>query len=261
MLSMISFGIIDIIDIIAVALLLYYIYRLMRESGSDKIFYGIILFVLSWLVVTGLFEMRLLGSIMDKLVNVGAIALIILFQEEIRRAFSDIGSRRQSWWLSRLIKFRGRSGSEATHRQEVLPIVMACINMSRAKVGALIIIQRRDPLADVIRSGEVIDAAISQRLIENLFFKNSPLHDGAVVVSSGRIKAAGCILPVCHDLDIPKSLGLRHRSALGIAQKSDALAVIVSEETGSISMAYGGRFRLKLTPESLESLLTSEWPK
>ena len=101
MLSMISFGIIDIIDIIAVALLLYYIYRLMRESGSDKIFYGIILFVLSWLVVTGLFEMRLLGSIMDKLVNVGAIALIILFQEEIRRAFSDIGSRRQSWWLSR----------------------------------------------------------------------------------------------------------------------------------------------------------------
>lgn len=261
MLSMISFGIIDVIDIIAVALLLFYIYRLMRESGSDKIFYGIILFVLSWLVVTGVFEMRLLGSIMDKLVNVGAIALIILFQEEIRRAFSDIGSRRRGWWLSRVFNFRKRGGTDATHRQEVLPIVMACINMSRQKVGALIIIQRRDPLVDVVRSGEVIDAAISQRLLENLFFKNSPLHDGAVVVSSGRIKAAGCILPVSHDLDIPKSLGLRHRSALGIAQKSDSLAVIVSEETGSISMAFGGQFRLKLTPESLESLLTSEWPK
>jgi uncharacterized protein (TIGR00159 family) len=132
------------------------------------------------------------------------------------------------------------------------------MNLSKGKVGALIVLERTVPLDDIVRTGDTIDAAINQRLIENIFFKNSPLHDGAMVISKRRIKAAGCILPVSHDLDIPKELGLRHRAAMGISQESDALAVVVSEETGGISVAVRGEFRLRLSAEELEAILTKE---
>jgi uncharacterized protein (TIGR00159 family) len=132
------------------------------------------------------------------------------------------------------------------------------MNMSKSKVGALIVIERSVPLDDIVLTGDLIDATINQRLIENVFFKNSPLHDGAMVISKKRIKAAGCILPVSHDLDIPKELGLRHRAAMGISQESDAVAVVVSEETGGISIAVKGNFRLRLSAEELESILTKE---
>ena len=137
-----------------------------------------------------------------------------------------------------------------------MPIVMACMSMAKGKVGALIVIERATPLDDIVDTGDTIDANINQRLIENIFFKNSPLHDGAMVISKKRVKAAGCILPVSHDMDIPKELGLRHRAAMGISQSSDAIAVVVSEETGRISMAVNGSFRLRLSAEELESLLT-----
>ena len=130
--------------------------------------------------------------------------------------------------------------------------------MSKGMVGALIVIERTVPLDDIVRTGDMIDAAINQRLIENIFFKNSPLHDGAMIISRRRIKAAGCILPVSHDLDIPKELGLRHRAAMGMSQESDALAVVVSEETGGISVAVRGEFRLRLSAEELEAILTKE---
>ena len=130
--------------------------------------------------------------------------------------------------------------------------------MARGKVGALIVIERGEPLDDIVDTGDLIDARINQRLIENIFFKNSPLHDGAMVISKKRIKAAGCILPVSHNQDIPRSLGLRHRAAMGISQSSDAMAVIVSEETGNISVAIEGKFRLRLSAEELESILTEE---
>ena len=136
-------------------------------------------------------------------------------------------------------------------------MVMACMNMSRSKVGALIVFERSMPLDEVVGTGDRINANINQRLIENIFFKNSPLHDGALVISQHRLKAAGCILPVSHDLDIPKELGLRHRSAMGISQESDALAIVVSEETGTISIANHGEFRLRLSAEELESMLTN----
>lgn len=129
----------------------------------------------------------------------------------------------------------------------------------QAEVGALIVVEHNMPLDDVVRTGEIINADINQRLIENIFFKNSPLHDGAMVISKKRIKAAGCILPVSHNLDIPKELGLRHRAAMGISQVSDAHAIIVSEETGSISVAYKGQFYLRLSAEELESLLTKKF--
>ena len=139
-----------------------------------------------------------------------------------------------------------------------MPIVMSCMNLSKGKVGALIVIERTVPLDNIVRTGDTIDAAINQRLIENVFFKNSPLHDGAMIISKRRIKAAGCILPVSHDLDIPKELGLRHRAAMGMSQESDALAVVVSEETGGISVAVRGEFRLRLSAEELEGILTKE---
>ena len=132
------------------------------------------------------------------------------------------------------------------------------MDMAKGKVGALIVIERATPLDDIVQTGETIDASVNKLLIENIFFKNSPLHDGAMVVSKHRIKAAGCILPVSHNMDIPKELGLRHRAALGISQASDAIAIVVSEETGRISVAIKGNFRLRLSAEDLESLLAKE---
>lgn len=254
---MINFGIIDLIDIVSVACILYYIYQLMKKSSSANIFYGILVFIVVWLLVTQVFEMRLLGGIMNNMVNVGALALIILFQEEIRHFFSSIGTRRRANVLIRL--FSRKRKDDMTHRDEIIPIVMACMSMSKQKVGALIVVERSVGLNEVIRSGDLINANINQRLIENIFFKNSPLHDGAMVISHKCICAAGCILPVSHDLDIPKALGLRHRAALGISQKSDCLAIVVSEETGGISVAEKGQFQLHLSPENLERILTSKW--
>jgi len=253
---MISFGIKDLIDILLVAILMYYIWRLMKGSGAANIFAGILVFIGCWIVIAKIFQLRLLGGILNNLISVGALALVVLFQDEIRQFFSTIGSKRSTRFFRSL--FVNRKDQEI-HRQDIMPIVMACLSMSKQKEGALIVLERTVGLQDVVQTGEQIDAEISQRLLENLFFKNSPLHDGAVIISKGRIKAAGCILPVSHDADIPKSYGLRHRSALGIAQKSDAIAIVVSEETGQIAVAENGQFSTRLNGEELERLLAKEW--
>lgn len=250
-----EFGIKDFIDILLVALLLYYTYKLMKDSGSINIFSGILIFVVVWLIVTQVLEMKLLGSILDKLVSVGVLALIILFQDEMRRFLLTLGTHRQ---ISAIIRFFTNTKKEKRENEDIMPIVMACISMGKQKTGALIVIEHSLPLDDIIRTGEVIDASVNQRLIENIFFKNSPLHDGAMVIRKKRIRAAGCILPVSHDLTIPKELGLRHRAAMGMSQESDAHIIIVSEETGSISVAYRGEFSLRLTAEELESILSTE---
>lgn len=249
-----EFGIKDFIDILLVAFLLYYTYKLMKASGSINVFTGILVFILIWLVVSQVLEMKLLGSIFDKLVSVGVLALIILFQDEIRRFLLTLGSHQHA----ALVRFFTGNKKEKLEHDDIMPVVMACISMGKQKVGALIVIEHNLPLDDVVRTGEIINADINQRLIENIFFKNSPLHDGAMVISKKRIKAAGCILPVSHNLDIPKGPGLRHRAAMGISQVSDAHAIIVSEETGGISVAYKGQFYLRLNAEELESLLTKE---
>ena len=255
---MFAFGIKDIIDILLVALMLYYIYRLMKESRSLNVFIGIIVFVMVWLFVSQVLEMRLLGAIMDKLVSVGVIGLIVLFQEEIRRFLYSLGAHQRFKQFTQLFMVGGKDKKKLIDKETIMPIVMACMSMSKKYVGALLVIERGVPLKDIMDTGEEIDAKINQRLIENIFFKNSPLHDGAMVISNKRIMSAGCILPVSHNLDIPKELGLRHRAALGISQSSDAIAVIVSEETGRISVAIKGEFRLRLSAEELESILTQE---
>ena len=219
---------------------------------------GIMVFVVLWLVVSQILEMRLLGSIMDKLVSVGVIALIILFQEDIRKFLYNLGAHQRIQALRRLFSSNDKKQNSEKLKQVIIPLVMSCMSMSKKKVGALIVIQRATPLDDIVATGERIDATVSQRLIENLFFKNSPLHDGAMVIADQRIKAAGCILPVSHDLNIPKELGLRHRAALGITHESDCIAIVVSEETGSISVAIRSEFQLRLSAEKLESILTQE---
>ena len=253
---MIEFGIKDAIDIVLVALMLYYIYRLMKESRSLNVFIGIMVFVLVWLFVSQVLEMRLLGSIMDKLVSVGVIGLIVLFQEEIRKFLYSLGAHQRVRALTRFFSSGRKDGDE--DKETIIPIVMACMDMARGKVGALIVIERAIRLDDIVDTGDIIDANINQRLIENIFFKNSPLHDGAMVIADKRIKAAGCILPVSHSHNIPKELGLRHRAALGISQDSDARAIVCPEETGRISVAIKGDFRLRLSAEELEGLLTRE---
>lgn len=251
----IEFSIKDVIDILLVAYLLYQTYRLMKDSGSINIFIGILVFIGCWLIVSQVLEMRLLGSIFDKLVSVGVLALIVLFQDDIRKFLVNLGSHKK---LGNFFRILTNTKKEKVERADIMPIVMACMSMSKTKTGALMVIEKNLPLNEIIRSGETINADVNQRLIENIFFKNSPLHDGAMIIRHKQIIAAGCILPVSHDLNIPKELGLRHRAAMGVSQETDALAIIVSEETGGISVAYKGQFHLRLTAEELERILTKE---
>ena len=254
-----EFGIKDAIDILLVGMMLYYVYRLMRESRSLNVFVGITIFIVVWLFVSQVLEMKLLGTILDKLASVGVIAIIVLFQDDIRKFLINLGTRRRIRSLARFFMPKhARNKDQEQLKRDIMPLVMACMQMSKGRVGALIVIQRSMSLGDIVATGEVVNANINQRLIENIFFKNSPLHDGAMVIANHRIEAAGCKLPVSHDLSIPKELGLRHRAALGMSQESDALVIIVSEETGGISIAAGGSFRLRLSAEQLEAVLTEE---
>ncbi len=254
---MLEFGIKDFIDILLVAIILYYVYRVMKQSRSVNIFYGVLLFVTAWIIVSKVLEMKLLGTLLDQLVSVGTIAIIILFQDEIRHFFNNLGAHERAHRIFRFFRpdRKAENGDVKYDRETIIPIVMACLNMAKHKVGAIIVMQNSVPLNDYISSGDVVDARIGQRLIENIFFKNSPLHDGAMIINDGRITAASCILPVSHDLDIPKEYGLRHRAAMGISQETDALAIVVSEETGHISAAYGNSLRTSLSAEELEQIL------
>lgn len=251
-----TFGIKDAIDILLVAIVLYYVYRFMRDTRTLNMFVGTLLFIVIWLVVSRVLEMKMIGALFDKFVAVGALAVLILFQKEIRKFLIRMGERNTPNSIIGWIARKSKDDDTASHAAS-MPIVMACINMARNKCGALIVLERNTPLNDIIESGDTIDAAVNQRLIENIFFKNSPLHDGAMIISKNRIKAAGCILPVSHSHDIPRELGLRHRSAMGISQQSDAIAIVVSEETGRISAAINGNFRLRLSAEELEKIINS----
>lgn len=250
---MISFGIKDIIDILLIALLLFYVYRMMKNSGTLSLFYGVLVFFVLWVLASEVFDMRLTGSILDKFMSIGLIILVIIFQDQIKRFLIDIGSRGRLKFLRRM--FRHEKTNEEDHSR-IMAVVYACMSMSKSKTGALIVFQRKMPLTDYEKTGDIIDADINVRLIENIFFKNSPLHDGAMIIEGKRIKSVGCILPVSHDMSIPKNLGLRHRAALGMSQVTDAICVIVSEETGGISVAKDGEIRVKLSAPDLEHILS-----
>ena len=257
---MAQFGIKDALDVLLVAALLFWLYKLMKQSGTKNIFIGVLAFIGVWLLTSQILGMRLTGTILDKFMSIGLLVLVILFQDQIKRFLEEIGSNQRWRSLRRFFhrKIEGVKGHDEeaarTHRW-VMPIVYACMNLARSRTGALIVIEQGMSLANYAKTGDMIDASINARLIENIFFKNSPLHDGALIIAHERLVAAGCILPVSHDSSIPRSLGLRHRSALGIAQATDAMAIVVSEETGGISVAQDGNLQIKLSAIDLENIL------
>ena len=253
---MLDFGIKDFFDIIIVAFLLYYLYKIMRKSSSINIFYGVLAVIMIWIVVSEIFEMRLIGSILDKFMSIGLLVLVILFQDQIKRFLIELGSNKRWRFIGELFHHH-KSKDDGEMKQWIMPVVYACMNLSKTKTGALIVVEQRVPLETYEQSGDIIDAKVNSRLIENIFFKNSPLHDGALILANNRLASAGCILPVSHDANIPRSLGLRHRSALGIAQATDAIAIVVSEETGNISVAHNGRLKQRLSSTELEKYLSA----
>ena len=233
-----DFGFKDIVDILLVACILYETYRLLRRSGAANLFWGILAFIVVWFLVSFVFQLDLTGALFDRIISVGAIALIVIFQEEIRSFFSRIGARFSSFQFLR----RNNEDDEAS-RQQILEIINACRHMASTKTGALIVIAGESELKEYTDTGERLNATVSARMIENIFFKNTPLHDGALIIRNGRLEAAACILPVSHNQTIPLHYGLRHRSALGLTEKTDATCIVVSEETGHISVAHEGEIR------------------
>ena len=249
----IQIRIVDIIDILLVAALLYTLYRLLKGTAAISIFVGIVAIFLIWQLVNAL-QMELLSSILGAFVSVGFIALIIIFQPEIRRFLFTIGTQAQEGKLARRFKFLRVTGNAGL---DVDAICKACINMSDIKQGALILVARKNNLDDIASTGVVVNADISHSLIENIFFKNSPLHDGAMIIRNNRITAARCILPVSQKTNIPGHYGLRHRSAIGVTEVNDCIALVVSEETGTISMVVNGEIST-VKPSELKEMIEKE---
>jgi uncharacterized protein (TIGR00159 family) len=251
---LVPFGIKDAIDILLVAYFLYQTYKLMKSSGTLVIFGGLVSVIAVWILVSQVLEMRLMGAILDKFISVGFIVIVILFQNDIRRFLVALGSNR-GWKF--LVRFFSRKEEGAADKY-ITPVVLACLSLSKTKTGALIVIQKEMDLTAYIHTGEMFSAEVNARLIENVFFKNSPLHDGAMIIAGNRIRAAACILPVAQGSDIPKEMGLRHRSGLGMSKETDALVIIVSEERGTISAAHGGLISRPLSVDELRRVLSAE---
>jgi len=247
-----DFGPKDIIDILLVATVMYQLYRIVSKSGTGVIFNGVLAFIILWVLISQVLQMRLMGAILDKFSDFGIFVLIIIFQDEIKRFLISLGSNRTFRFLSRL--FRPKDSGELDDTV-ITSLVLACMNLAKTYTGALIVIEQEMKLGQFADTGEVLDSDISTRLIENIFFKNSPLHDGAMIIGGNRIKAAGCILPVSQNQDIPKFFGLRHRAALGISQETDAKVIVISEERGKISFVSKGEIETNITPEKLQELL------
>lgn len=253
MLAFISIRILDIIDILLVATLLYQIYRLIRGTVAFNIVIGFFLVYLVWVVMRSL-GMELLSSIIGQFIGVGVLALIIVFHPEIRRFLLYIGSHNQITRLLSLDKLFHSTRSEGD--TGIIPdLVETALFFSRTKTGAIIVIVRRSELIEQITTGEMLNARVSQPLLKTIFFKNTPLHDGAVIIKKNQIIAAGCILPLTHK-EVEKSMGLRHRAAIGITENTDAIALVVSEETGNISLVEGGNITRRLNRDSLTQLLS-----
>lgn len=250
----IHFGFFDIIDIILVAFLLYGTYYLLKGTTAMRIFLGIVALFLIWQIVD-ILHMELLSTILGAFVSGGFVALVIIFQPEIRRFLFTVGTQANVSRISRFFKFlRPKKGTKPL---DVKPIVEACSNMSAIKQGALIVITRQNPLVDIVETGVTINAKISSPLIENIFFKNSPLHDGAMVISNNSITAARCILPVSDRTDLPGHFGLRHRAAVGLSENNDPVIIVVSEETGHISIVTSGKIQTA-TPDKLGDMVNEE---
>jgi uncharacterized protein (TIGR00159 family) len=253
LIGLFSLRIVDVIDILLFAILLYEIYNLVKGTAAIRIFIGIIAVYLIWRVVKAL-QMQLLTEILGQFISVGVIALIVVFQPEIRQVLLMVGN-------SRIIKNQRkrflfwRFKLDNPVNLSIDKVVKACQKMAETRTGALIVIAQQNELIQYIATGQHVDARISEVLLETIFFKNSPLHDGAVIVMGDEIRAARCILPVSNKANIPPFYGLRHRAAVGISEKSDAIAIIVSEERGDIAYAYEGVLYENASPSELSNFL------
>lgn len=247
----------DIIDILLVAVLLYQLYVLIRGTGAINIFLGILsLYLLWWLV--RLFEMELLTAILGQFIAVGVLALIIVFQPEIREFLLVLG-KKSILRGGRGGLFKGLWQEEKGRELNIPAIVNAMEGLADQQTGALVVIAHKHELESFVETGQRLDALISEQLLGSVFYKNSPLHDGAVIISNNRIKAARCVLPVSETRRLPASLGLRHRAAIGVTEQSDAIALVVSEQTGKISWCKGGQIKRAIKPLHLKELLAKEY--
>ncbi|NLB26612.1 MAG: TIGR00159 family protein [Bacteroidales bacterium] len=249
----------DILDILLVALLLYQVYRLIKGTVAFNIVIGLFSLYLLWVIVKAL-NMQLLGSIMGQFIGVGVLALIIVFHPEIRKFLIFIGT---NYNLNRIFSIDKLFG---IHRERGFPDTIVDIltdvsfSMAKSKTGALIVIAGSSDLAEQIRTGEILNADISSSLIRTIFFKNTPLHDGAVIIKDNKIVSAGCILPLTQRI-LDQTFGLRHRAAIGITENTDAVTIVISEEKGTVSFAREGKIKRQLTKEALYSLLEQNFQK
>ena len=240
----------DLLDMAIVGFVFYKILTLMKSTRAASLLKGVLVF-LAALMLSYILQMRSITFIMRSLVSWGVLALVILFQPEIRRILEEVGSRR-------FIAFFSRTEAGTAVEQAIDQTVLACTEMSQSRTGALIVFERENLLDDMVRSGTVLDAAVSSELLKNIFFVKAPMHDGAVIVRDGRVLVAGCMLPLSKNVNLSRDLGMRHRAGIGMSENADAVVVIVSEETGSISVAIGGMLKRHLKPETLANILRNE---
>lgn len=251
----IKVGFFDILDILLVAFVLYQVYRLIKGTSAMNIFAGIFTLYVLWFVVKAL-NMELISSILGQFIGVGVIALLIVFQQEIRKFLLLVGSRynvNNVFTIDKLLK-------KPIVKDSIVDVLVdTCDYLSSTKTGALIVLEKNVGLSSYAQSGVSIKSEISSELLKNIFFKNSPLHDGAVIIASNKIVAARCILPVSDRVNIPGSMGLRHRAALGLSEVSDAHIIVVSEETGNITFFMHENFKVRISPDELGSFLKNNF--
>jgi len=250
-------SVLDLIDIVLVAIILFQLYKLIRGTAALSIFIGIFLIYLFWLLVKA-FNMELIGALLGQVIGVGVIALIIVFQQEVRRFLLVIGNRYIVRSRFSFSKFFASVEDEQGSPKEAEEIVRATEAMAAKKTGALIVIGRKSSLDIYSEGGERIDALINAELLETIFFKNSPLHDGAVLIEDGKIFAARCPLPITDRTTLPTRFGMRHRAAIGISEHTDALVIVVSEESGTVTVVEAGEAKEKITPNELRQILLKE---
>lgn len=232
----------DGLDILLVAVLLYQLFKIVRKTNAVNIFAGILAIYVLWLIVDSL-GMKMLSKTIGQFIDVGVIALIIVFQQEIRKFLVVLGKRgslfrSQNKWLKKLMQKKTDNASSTS--EEIKQIASACYEMSKTLTGAIIVIKRDDSLAFYEETGEEIDAKVTESILGSIFYKNSPLHDGAIIIDNGRVIASRCVLPVTEREDFPFELGMRHRAGVGITEHTDAISIMVSEQSGSVSIAKNG---------------------
>ena len=249
---MIRFQLSDLLDIAILSFVIYKLLWMLRKTSSGRVMRGILIFLLAMFLSYTL-DLTATSFVLDRVVELGILALVILFQPELRRLLEKMGSGRIGQVFA---SSKEQEGAEV--ERAIQQTTEAYADMSRDKVGALMVFERQNLLDDIIKTGTPLDAAVSSELLKNLFWNKAPLHDGAVIVRDGRIVGAGCMLPLSSNVNLSRDLGMRHRAGIGMSENSDAVVVIVSEETGSISAAVGGMLKRHLAPETLERLLRNE---